>query len=108
MAVVIVGMTVLMFVRVILGVAVAVAVAARVAVFAVIVCVRMPVNMTGMVVPRFDLIARRDGRTCACCRAMLIGSRPQALRENARCAPRQENLDHGRFLPKVTESLNSL
>lgn len=44
---------------------------------------------------------RRARRRCA----LPVFARPQALREHK---PRPESLDHGRILPKVTESLDSL
>ncbi|WP_244193137.1 hypothetical protein [Paraburkholderia eburnea] len=117
MIAVIMGMAVVMrvIVCVLRRVIVAVAVAARLPVVAMIVRVVMRVAasmailgaMIRVVIPRFDCftrIPRRCRRACRC-RVPLAGARPIALRQ---CAPRQENLDHGRFLPKVTESLDSL
>ncbi|WP_408585448.1 hypothetical protein [Paraburkholderia bannensis] len=54
--------------------------------------------------PRFDFIARRCAHAWRR-HVRLPGTRPKTLR---RRAPQQESMNHGRFLPKVTESLDSL
>ncbi|WP_322070062.1 hypothetical protein [Paraburkholderia bannensis] len=120
MAAVIVGMVVGMraIVRVIVRMGVcgiiAVVVAACMPVVAMIVrmamllCVVVSMTtfgaMTCVIMPRFDFIARCRARACR--RGVrLPGTRPETLRQRA---PRQENMNHGRILPKVTESLDSL
>lgn len=57
-----------------------------------------------VILPRFiarDYRFRRARRRCI----PPVVARPKALREHK---PRPESLDHGRFLPKVTQSLDSL
>ncbi|WP_043285236.1 hypothetical protein [Paraburkholderia oxyphila] len=70
---------------------------------AILVCVRMRAA-AGVIVLRF---IERDGRFRRARRRSIppFVARPKALREHK---PRPESLDHGRFLPKVTESLDSL
>ncbi|WP_408734371.1 hypothetical protein [Paraburkholderia bannensis] len=111
---VIVGMVV--GVRVIVSGFIAVAVAACMPVAAMIVrmvmlmlmCVVVSMTTFGAMacvfMPRFDFIARRRARARRR-RVRLAGTRAKTLRQRA---PRQENMNHGRILPKVTESLDSL
>ncbi|HKT96951.1 MAG TPA: hypothetical protein VJS30_10500 [Paraburkholderia sp.] len=75
----------------------------RMAVPAILAGVRVSATARGTL-PRFierDCRLHRTRRRCV----PLVVARPKALREHK---PRPESLDHGRFLPKVTESLNSL
>jgi hypothetical protein len=66
----------------------------------------LPGAMTRVLMPRFDFVPRSACRCRRACRGIVpVGARTIALRQRA---PRQKNLDHGRILPKVTESLNSL
>ncbi|WP_321878791.1 hypothetical protein [Paraburkholderia bannensis] len=112
-AAVIVGMVVRVIVRMVVCGIIAVVVAACVPVAAMIVrmvmllCVVVSMTTFGgmacVIMPRFDFIARR--RASASRRVQLAGTRPKTLRQRA---PRQENMNHGRILPKVTESLDSL
>ncbi len=118
MAAVIVGMVVgvCVIVRMVVCGIIAVAVAACMSVAAMIVrmvmlmliCAVVSMTtfgaMTCVIMPRFDFIARRRARACRR-RVRLPGSRPKTLRQRA---PRQGNMNHGRILPKVTESLDSL
>lgn len=92
---VIVGMTVIVLMCVIVGMIVLMCVVVRMLTFGA---------MTRVFMPRFACVARRRARACRR-RIRLTGTRPKTLHQRA---SRQENMDHGRFLPKVTESLDSL
>ncbi|WP_321813068.1 hypothetical protein [Paraburkholderia sp. J69-2] len=105
---VIVRMTMTVFMPAVVVRAVVTACMARFAVIVImVVCMRVVVAMTrfgptvGVIVPRVNFIERRSRRAGI----SPVGTRPIALRQRN---PRHENLDHGRFLPKMTESLNSL
>ncbi|WP_407668285.1 hypothetical protein [Paraburkholderia bannensis] len=110
MATVIVVVGVRVIVRMVVCGILVVAVAACVPVAVMVMLMGVVVSMTTfgalacVIMPRFDCIARRRARARRR-RVQLTGTRPKTLRQRA---PRQENMNHGRILPKVTESLDSL